>query len=134
MLAAVAVWAALATAAGQAEGGLRSPASASAVPAARAYALVPTRRCLLRRGAKVARIKARSGRLKELADLAQRSSFDVRVSGRSIAIAFGNPSLLRELLRVPGNRYRLETRRNVLLMYLPAARRQAAVVRACLRA
>lgn len=104
----------------------------SARPATQ-YKLAPTRRCLRGRGALVTPIRARDGRLKELADLAQKTSFEVRVQKATLGMAFGNSRLLAELLLVPGNRHRFERRANVLLVYLPSARRVAALVRGCLR-
>lgn len=112
-----------------------STSALAAKPPARAkvlYLVAPTRRCLAARGIEMTRIRTRTRRLKELADLAQRTSFEVRLRGRIVALAFGNSVLLAELMRVPGNRYRLERRANVLLMYLPNARAQATTVRACL--
>lgn len=127
-VAVAASFAAVATADASREQGARPAAGAAA-----SYAVAPTRRCLSARKLRMTKIRARSGRLKELADLAQKTSFEVRVRSRVVALAFGNSTLLTELLRAPGNRHRLERRRNVLLVYLPAARTQAAVVRACLR-
>lgn len=110
------------------------PAAASAPTApSPIYTASATRRCLLTRNAQMTPIRARTGRLRQLADLAQRTSFEVRLRGRTIGLAFGNTRLLADLLVVPNDPYRIETRGNALLMYLPAARAQAAVVRACLR-
>lgn len=97
------------------------------------YAFAPTRRCLLAKGALVSPLRAKEGRLRELAGFAQRTSYAVRLDGRTVALAFGNAGLLAELLTVPDNPYRLEVRGNVLLMFLPRARAQATEVRSCLR-
>lgn len=128
---AIAIAVAVSVAVGSAPG--RDTAARGLAARAKPYAVAPTRRCLSARKLRMTKIRVRSGRLKELADLAQKTSFEVRVRGRIVGVAFGNSALLTELLRVPGNRHRLERRRNVLLVYLPAARSQAAVVRACLR-
>lgn len=109
-----------------------APGATTVVLAPR-YAAAPTRRCLRARGASVTPIRARAGRLRELRDLAQRTSFEVKLRGRSVGLAFGNTPLLSELLRVPNDRYRIATRGNALLLYRPGARAQAAVVRSCLR-
>ena len=99
----------------------------------RRYAFEPTRRCLVANGARVSRLRAEEGRLRELAAFAQKTSFAVRLDGRTVAVAFGNADLLAELLTVPDNPYKLEVRDNVLLMFLPRAREQASAVRSCLR-
>lgn len=100
---------------------------------ARPYALAPTRRCLRSRGASVSKVRSTDPRLRALGDLAQRTSFQIELRGMRLGLAFGDARLLASLLRVPDDPYRIEVRRNALLMYRPAARRQAAVVRACLR-
>ena len=109
------------------------PAETTATAVARRYAFEPTRRCLLEQGAVVSRLRADEGRLRELAAFAQKTSFEVRLDGRAVALAFGNAPLLAELLTVPDNPYKLEVRDNVLLMFLPRARKQARAVRSCLR-
>lgn len=105
----------------------------TATPVPRVYALAPTRRCLLDKRARVAPLQAEEGRLRELAAFAQKTSYEVRLDGHTVALAFGNAGLLAELLTVPDNPYRLEVRGNVLLMFLPRARAQATEVRSCLR-
>lgn len=110
-----------------------STASTTIAVAPPRYAFVPTRRCLLAKGALVSRLRASEGRLRELAGFAQRTSYAVRLDGRTVALAFGNAGLLAELLTVPDNPYRMEVRGNVLLMFLPGARVQATEVRSCLR-
>lgn len=111
-------------------GNTASTTTAAAPPQ---YALAPTRRCLLAKGALVSRLRATEGRLRELASFAQKTSYTVRLDGRTVALAFGNAGLLAELLNVPDNPYRLEVRENVLIMSLPAARAQAREVQSCLR-
>jgi hypothetical protein len=104
----------------------------SAAPARR-YALAPTRRCLVARGFRVGPATKPNPRLQALGDLAQRRSLAARSRGRVVGLAFGDAQLLAELLAVPHDRYRIETRGNAVLLYLPSARQQAAAVRACLR-
>lgn len=105
----------------------------TATPTPRQYVFGPTRRCLLEKGARVSPLRAEGGRLRELAAFAQKTSYEVRLDGHTVALAFGNAGLLAELLTVPDNPYRLEVRGNVLLMFLPRARAQATEVRSCLR-
>jgi hypothetical protein len=112
-------------------GGGTASITVAAVPPQ--FAFAPTRRCLLAKGALVSRLRAESGRLRELAGFAQRTSFAVRLRRRTVALAFGNAELLAELLAVPDNPYRIEVISNALLMFLPHARAQAAEVRSCLR-
>ena len=100
---------------------------------ARPYALAPTRSCLHTAGAAVSPVRSTDPRLQALGDLAQRTSLEVRLDGDTMGLAFGDTRLLESLLRVPDDPYRLEVRRNALLMYEPAARDAAAVVRGCLR-
>ena len=110
------------------------PASTTtATPVPREYVFGPTRRCLLEKGARVSPLRAEGGRLRELAAFAQKTSFAVRVDGRTVALAFGNAGLLAELLTVPDNPYELQVRDNVLIMFLPQARAQARTVESCLR-
>lgn len=102
-------------------------------PAPAAYELAPTRSCLLTAGFAVSTVRTKDPRLRALGDLAQKSSFELRSGGHTVGLAFGDTRLLLSLLRVPNDPYRLETRRNALLMYRPSARDEAAVVRGCLR-
>lgn len=97
------------------------------------YLLERTRTCLRAKGFTVESIRSSDPRLRALGDLAQKTSLQVERSGRTIGIAFGNARLLESLLRVPDDPYRLEVRRNTLLMYRPGARNEAAVLRSCLR-
>jgi hypothetical protein len=97
------------------------------------YALGPTRRCLMARGARIAALRSDDPRLKALGDLAQRTSLAVRLDGRTVGVAVGDVALLVDLLRVPDDPYTLEVRGNALLMYRPEARAQADIVRDCLR-
>jgi hypothetical protein len=110
-----------------------NPKTTTTTAAPRVYAFGPTRRCLLEKGARVAPLRAEEGRLRELAAFAQKSSFAVRLDGRTVAMAFGNAGLLAELLTVPDNPYELEVHDNVLMMYLQQARAQARTVQSCLR-
>ena len=77
------------------------------------------------------------GQLRALADLAQRTSVLVRLRGGEVGLAVerqqANAQLLSELLRSPGSPYRIEQRANAVLLYRPASRQAAAVVRDCLR-
>ena len=97
------------------------------------YALGPTRRCLQGAGFAVSTIRSTDPRLRALGDLAQRTSLEARRAGQTLGLAFGDTRLLLSLLRVPNDPYKLEVRRNALLMYRPAARREAALLRGCLR-
>jgi hypothetical protein len=97
------------------------------------YALAPTRRCLVERGARVAALRSNDPRLKALGDLAQRTSLAVRLDGRTVGVAVGDVALLVDLLRVPGDPFTLDVHGNALLMYRPEARAQADIVRDCLR-
>lgn len=105
-------------------------------PAARTYALAPTRRCLSRRGAGIGAVPADDAQLRALGDLAQRTSVLVRVDGGTVGLAIerqqANAALLAELLRAPGSPYRVEQRVNAVLVYRPASRGAAAAVRDCL--
>ena len=101
--------------------------------AARPYALGPTRRCLRSGGFAVSRVTSADPRLRALGDLAQRTSLEVRREGRTLGLALGDAHLLESLLRVPNDAYRLEVRRNALLMFRPGDRGLATLVRGCLR-
>lgn len=96
------------------------------------YALAPTRRCLASQGFTVAEIDSRDPRLRALGDLAQRTSLAARRRSHTLGLAFGDAPLLLSLLEVPDDPYRLEVRRNALLMYKPAARAEAEALRRCL--
>jgi len=98
----------------------------------RPFALEPTRRCLRSNGAEVSVIRSADSRLRALGDLAQRTSISVVLDGHIAGLAFGDARLLESLMRVPDDPYRLEVRRNVLLMFRPSARTQAEVIRGCL--
>lgn len=97
------------------------------------YSIARTRTCLENVGLAPGPVEKTDSRLQALADLAQRTSFSVHTSGKVVALAFGDVLLLSDLLAVPNDPYRIETRGNVLLMYRPDARRQASLVRGCLR-
>ena len=114
---------------GQAKTG---PTTTSAPPLS-PYELAPTRRCLRSAGVEVSAVRSTDSRLRALGDLAQRTSLELKFGGRGLGLAFGDARLLRSLLLVPNDPYRLEVRRNVLLMYPPSARDEAALVRRCLR-
>ena len=110
-------------------GGATTTDSAPAPP----YALGPTRRCLRSAGFTVSAIRSDDPRLRALGDLAQRTSLELTRDGHTLGLAFGDTRLLESLLRVPNDLYRLEVRRNALLMYRPGALADAVVVRRCLR-
>ena len=97
------------------------------------YRLAPTRRCLRAAGFAVTPVRSNDPRLRALGDLAQRSSFELRSGKQTIGLAFGDTRLLLSLLRVPRDPYRLEARRNALLMYRRSAGKEATAARACLR-
>lgn len=98
-----------------------------------AYALEPTRRCLRDAGFAVSKVRSTDPRLRALGDLAQRTSLEARRGGQTLGLALGDTRLLASLLRVPNDPYRLEVRRNALLMYRPSARAAATILRGCLR-
>jgi hypothetical protein len=102
-------------------------------PAARPYSLTATRRCLVAAGLSVRPVGKPNPRLQALGDLAQRTSLAVASGHNVVGLALGNAEFLAELLAVPNDPYRIETRRNAVLLYLPAARATARAVRACLR-
>jgi hypothetical protein len=110
-----------------------APTSTTATPPPPPYALGPTRRCLEAAGFAVAPVRPSDPRLRALRDLAQRTSLQAGRDGRTLGLAFGDAELLASLLEVPNDPYRLEVRRNALLMYRPLAKREAAVLRSCLR-
>jgi hypothetical protein len=97
------------------------------------YSLAATRRCLRGAGFAVSKVRSQDPRLRALGDLAQRTSLELRRGGQTLGVAFGDTQLLADLLRVPDDPYRLEVRRNALLMYPPSARAAAALLRGCLR-
>jgi hypothetical protein len=102
-------------------------------PAPQAYALGPTRRCLEDAGFAVSKVRSADPRLRALGDLAQRTSLEARRGGQTLGLALGDTRLLASLLRVPNDPYRLEVRRNAVLMYRPSARDAATLLRGCLR-
>jgi hypothetical protein len=108
------------------------PATTAPTPP-RPYALAPTRRCLLGAGFAVSKVRSADPRLRALGDLAQRTSLELSRDGQTMGLAFNHTQLLMSLLQVPNDPYRLEARRNALLMYRPTARAQAKVVFGCLR-
>ena len=99
----------------------------------RPYRLTPTRRCLEAAGFTAAKIRAEDVRLRALGDLAQSTSLAVGRDGRTLGLAIGDAELLKSLLRVPGDSYRLEVRGNALLMYRPTDRGHAVRAARCLR-
>lgn len=110
-----------------------STAETATNPASPPYALAPTRRCLRSAGFVVSKVRSADPRLRALGDLAQKTSLELRFSGQTLGLAFGDTRLLASLLQVPDDPYRMEIDRNALLMYRPAARAEAAVVEGCLR-
>jgi hypothetical protein len=107
--------------------------AAATPPSLPPYTLAATRRCLISAGFAVSPIRSDDQRLRALGDLAQRTSLELRLAGQTLGLAFGDTRLLASLLAVPNDPYRLEVRRNALLMYRPTARREAERVRDCLR-
>jgi hypothetical protein len=127
-----AVCAALATVALGAAAGV-GQASATETP----YSRAPSTRCLRSHGVESSKIRPIDASRSSLADLAQHTSLEVRTSRASVLLAFTpSPSqadLLVELLTMPSNRYKLQVRRNVLLMFRAQDRKLADLVTACLR-
>jgi len=113
--------------------GTTTATTAGPAPPPPPYQLAPTRRCLRAAGFVVTAVRSTDPRLRALGDLAQRTSLELRVNRRTLGLAFGDTRLLLSLMRVPDDPHRLEARRNALLMYLPSARAEAAIVRDCLR-
>lgn len=105
----------------------------TAAPPPEPYSLERTRACLRAEGFTVAPVRSTDPRLRALGDLAQQTSFQIERGGRTLGVAFGDAQLLESLLRVPDDPYRLEVRRNALLMYPPVSRAEAADLRGCLR-
>lgn len=97
------------------------------------YSLARTRRCLDDEGLAVQRISGDDPRLQALGDLAQQTSIEVRRDGELVGLALGDAELLADLLAVPSDPYTIETQGNAVLLYRPAARGVAGVVRRCLR-
>ena len=106
---------------------------AATVPKPPPYSLAATRRCLEGAGFAVSKVRSPDPRLRALGDLAQQTSLELRRGARTLGVAFGDTQLLLGLLRVPNDPYRLEVRRNALLMYRPSARAAAVLLRGCLR-
>lgn len=125
---------ALGVAGGSAETAAGSPAGPAA--AAR-YSLSATTRCLEARGASVKPVRPLDSQLRQLRDLAQRTSREARLGRQSVGLAFtqseANAELLVELLAVPNNAYRVVQRRNVVLMYKLGSRAALADTVECLR-
>lgn len=121
---------------GSDDDGAGRPAATTTARPLPLYELAATRRCLTGTGAVVRRLDADAGRLRALRDLAQKTSYEVRVDGTRIglviAASVADARLLEMLLRAPGDTYRLERRRNAVLMYRNADRRRVAIVRGCL--
>lgn len=101
------------------------------------YSLVATKQCLKSRGMSVGPIRRSDARRIALSDLAQRTSFEMRMRRAAVLLAFAktNPDaeFLAELLRVPRDPYVIRIRANVLLMYRPTAVRAATAATRCLR-
>lgn len=108
-------------------------ASTESRRASAGYALEATRKCLEQRGLAVSPIRPTDARLRALRDLAQHTSLQVRLRGKTVGLALGDARLLAELLRVPDDPYLVDVRRNAVLMYRPSARAEARVVQTCLR-
>jgi hypothetical protein len=106
--------------------------------AAPIYSLGPTKTCLVKRGAKVGRVKPLDTRLRAFRDLAQRNSIQADFKTGRVGIAFvkseADASLLVELLTVPRDPYKLVRRSNAVLLYKPAHKRAFTAAAACLRA
>lgn len=102
-----------------------------------AYRLGSTVTCLKGYGLVVTAILPKDQRLRAMRDLAQKTSRQARSGRNVVALAFGrtknDATLLIELLRVPNDPYRVERRRNVVLLYAPEAENLRGTVRACLR-
>ena len=101
------------------------------------WASEPTRRCLEGGGATVAPLQARDPRLQALRDLAQQTSFEVRLGDAVVGVAVtagtAPAQQLADLLLVPDDPYRVVVDRNVVAMYRPASEPAFRATVACLR-
>jgi hypothetical protein len=123
---------ALATASLAAPAGRASAESASVTR----YSKKPIISCLRGKRVVVSVGTPANRRLRALHDLAQRSSWQAKQGKSVVGIAIGrsaaDAALVVELLRVPNDRYRIERRENVVLLFAPASAKLARVVRGCL--
>jgi hypothetical protein len=101
------------------------------------YSLKSTEKCLRAHGATLGPVNRTDPQRKAVADLAQRTSFEVRLRGASVILAFAKDSsgaaMLDELLTVPNDPYLVRVKSNVILMYRPSAAQAARAVIRCLR-
>jgi hypothetical protein len=107
-------------------------AASTAPPAEVPFRLGPTRRCLRSAGFEVSGVRSANPRIRALGDLAQQTSLELRLDGQVVGLALGDARLLAQLLAVPNDPYRLEVRRNAVLLFSPRARAEAELARACL--
>ena len=111
--------------------------SSQASAAAQPYSLALTQKCLRALGGTVTKVRRTDARRIAISDLAQRTSFEVRLRGKSALFAFAKgpseASLLRELLVAPNDPYVLTVKRNAVVMYQPASRQIATSAMRCLR-
>jgi len=126
-----------ATAAAAVLGATAASAPATTERAAAVYSLGATSRCLAAHGAKVGVVRPRDTRLRQLHDLAQKTSIEADFKSGRVGIAFSKSEsdarLLLELLVVPKDPYRVVAKANAVLMYKPLHRKAYAVALACLR-
>jgi hypothetical protein len=112
--------------------------TAGATAASTPYARQPTVACLERHGGVVSHVRATNRRVRALRDLAQKTSFQVRLGNAVVAIAItrsqSDASFLFELLQVPKDPLVLGRQRNAVLLspHRPASARR--IVLGCLRA
>jgi hypothetical protein len=114
-----------------------STASGSAAAGSTVYSMAATKTCLRAAGAVITRVHRTDRRRIAVSDVAQRTSFEARLRGASVILAFARgeseAAIVRELLSAPQNPYLLRLKTNVVLMYRPAAARAAAAAIRCLR-
>ena len=112
-------------------------ASASSEATSAHYTLAATKRCLVAHGAKVGPVRPHDARLRQLHDLAQKTSIEASIKSGRVGIAFSKSDsdarLLVELLVVPKDPYRVVAKANAVLMYKPAQRKAYAAALSCLR-
>lgn len=111
--------------------------TSAASPAAKAYSLAATSRCLSRRNVPVTPVRRADARRTAFAQLAQRNSIQARFARGWVAVAFEQSRLdalgLLEALRLPSDPYRLEVVGSAVLLSPRARTRERAIVVGCLR-
>jgi hypothetical protein len=106
-------------------------------PAAAPYLEGPTEACLRADGAAIRPLHPTTPAFRMLGDLAQRRSFEVRLDGAVVGVAFAKDvagaQLLVDLLTLPNVRYEADDHGNVVVLHRSAEAETAANVASCLR-